>query len=170
MKWQVLLVNWSISYHTPDAHLLLVFFQLCLMKPREESKSSHINTMTFVLSKPVTKKCWLQHNLFMSIWRLLAGPVDPGNKKTSFHSLLKRRIAIIQNIQKFKWFLVMKNIIKTASKILTKSLTIKIPSLLFLKYVNLTVLVIKTVKEILKEFTSFTQCFSNYLHYSLFYM
>lgn len=64
----------------------------------------------------------------------------------------------------------MKNVIKTASKILTKSLTIKISSLLFLKYVNLTVLVTKTVKEILKEFTSFTQYFSNYLHYSLFYM
>lgn len=64
----------------------------------------------------------------------------------------------------------MKNIIKTARKILTKSLRIKIPSSLFLKYVNFTVLVIKTVKGILKEFTSFTQYFSNYLHYNLFYM
>lgn len=107
--------------------------------------------MTFVLSKPVTKKCWLQHNLFMAIWGLLAGPIDPGNKKTAFYSLLKRRIAIIQNIQTFKLFVVMKNIIKTASKVLTKSLTIKIPSLLFLKYVSFTVLVIKTVKEILRN-------------------
>lgn len=49
-----------------------------------------------------------------------------------------------------------KNIIKIASKVLTKILSIKIPSLLFLKYVNFTALVIKTVKEILKEFTFFT--------------
>lgn len=52
-------------------------------------------------------------------------------------------------------------LIKIASKVLTKILTIEIPSLLFLKYVNFIVLVIKTVKEILNEFTSFTQYFLN---------